>query len=73
MMILETWLLIISFAFYNADDIMESDSFSINMDSRAVCEQSVNRFNKTMIENDVDTIGSISAACFDSSLIEKEV
>jgi len=73
MMILETWILIISFAFYNADDILESDSFSINMESRVVCEQRVDRFNKTVIENDVDTIGTISASCFDSSLIEKEV
>jgi len=73
MMILETWILIISFAFYNADDILESNSFSIDMESRAVCEQRVDRFNKTVIENDVDTIGSISASCFDSSLIEKEV
>jgi len=73
MMILETWILIISFAFYNADDILESDSFSIDMESRVVCEQRVDKFNKTAIENDVDTIGTISASCFDSSLIEKEV
>jgi len=71
-MILETWILIISFAFHNADDVVESDSFSINMESRVVCEQSIDTFNIAKIENGVDVIGSISAECFNSSLIEKE-
>ena len=71
MMVLETWILIVSFAFYNANDIMQSGSFSIDMDSRAMCERSVDTFNEVKIEIG-DKKFSSSASCFDSSSVEKE-
>ena len=36
---MEAWVLIIAFAFYNADEKMESGSFTIDMPSKEICEQ----------------------------------
>jgi hypothetical protein len=65
-------VLIIAFAFYNADHIMESGSFSIHMASKQECEARVNTFEDVKFSFG-DRSFETSASCHDVNIEEKEI
>ena len=69
---MEAWVLIIAFAFYNADNVMESGSISIDMPSWTVCEQRAAQFEEVKLRVG-DKGFSTSATCFNANKEEKEV
>ena len=69
---MEAWVLIIAFAFYNADEKMESGSFTIDMPSQEVCEQRVATFENVKISFG-DKAFESSASCYDINIEEKEI
>jgi len=69
---MEAWVLIIAFAFYNADEKMESGSFTIDMPSYEVCEQRVATFEEVKISFG-DRSFTSSASCFNVNIEEKEI
>lgn len=69
---MEAWVLIIAFAFYNADEKMEAGSFSIDMPSYEACEQRVAKFEEVNISFG-DRAFTSSASCFNSNKEEKEI
>ena len=69
---MEAWVLIIAFAFYNADEKMESGSFTIDMPSQEVCEQRVAQFEDVKFSFG-DRAFESSASCFNVNIEEKEI
>ena len=47
---MEAWVLIIAFAFYNADEKMESGSFTIDMPSYKACEERAAQFEEVKLQ-----------------------
>ena len=69
---MEAWVLIIAFAFYNADEKMESGSFSIDMPSWQACEKRAAQFEEVKM-NFGDKAFTSSASCFNANKVEKEI
>ena len=69
---MEAWVLIIAFAFYNADQKMESGSFSIDMPSWQACEKRAAQFQEVKM-NFGDKAFTSSASCFNANKVEKEI
>ena len=69
---MEAWVLIIAFAFHNADEKMESGSFTIDMPSQEVCEQRVAQFEDVKFSFG-DRAFESSASCHDVNIEEKEI
>ena len=69
---MEAWVLIIAFGFYNADEKMESGSFTIDMPSQEVCEQRVAQFEDVKFSFGNKAFSS-SASCFNANKEEKEI
>jgi len=69
---MEVWVLIIAFAFHNADEVMESGSFTIDMPSKEICEQRVQTFEDVKVSFG-DKAFTSSASCFDTNTEETEI
>ena len=69
---MEAWVLIIAFAFHNADEKMESGSFSIDMPSKEICEQRVQTFEDVKFSFG-DRAFTSSASCYNVNIEEKEI
>ena len=73
---MEAWVLIIAFAFYNADEKMESGSvkykFTIDMPSKEICEQRVQTFEDVKFSFG-DKAFTSSASCHNVNIDEKEI
>ena len=69
---MEAWVLIIAFAFYNADEKMESGSFTIDMPSYKVCEERAAQFEEVKLSFG-DKAFTSSASCFNANNDEKEI
>ena len=69
---MEVWVLIIAFAFYNADEKMESGSFTIDMPSKEICEQRVQTFEDVKFSFG-DKAFTSSASCHNVNIDEKEI
>ena len=69
---MEVWVLIIAFAFHNADEKMESGSFTIDMPSKEICEQRVQTFEDVKISFG-DKAFTSSASCHNVNIDEKEI
>jgi|TARA_R110000744_G_scaffold127964_1_gene234939 hypothetical protein len=69
---MEAWVLIIAFAFFNADEKLESGSFSISMASKHECEERVKTFENVKFSFG-DKSFSSSASCFDSNSEEVDI
>ena len=69
---MEAWVLIIAFAFYNADEKMESGSFTIDMPSWQACEKRAAQFQEVKM-NFGDKAFTSSASCFNANKVEKEI
>ena len=69
---MEAWVLIIAFAFYNADEKMESGSFTIDMPSKEICEQRVQTFEDVKFSFG-DKAFTSSALCHNVNIDEKEI
>ena len=69
---MEAWVLIIAFAFYNADQEMESGSITIDMPSWQACEKRAAQFQEVKM-NFGDKAFTSSASCFNANKVEKEI
>ncbi len=69
---MEAWVLIIAFAFYNADQEMESGSITIDMPSWKACEKRAAQFEEVKM-NFGDKAFTSSASCFNANKVEKEI
>tara|TARA_R100001377_G_scaffold46396_2_gene26622 strand:- start:843 stop:1052 length:210 start_codon:yes stop_codon:yes gene_type:complete len=69
---MEVWVLIIAFAFYNADDIMESGSMSIDMANKQECEKRLETFEDVKFSFG-DKSFSTSATCHDVNSKEIDI
>jgi hypothetical protein len=69
---MEAWVLIIAFAFYNADEKMESGSFTIDMPSQKVCEERASQFEEVKFSFG-DRAFESSATCFNANKEEAEI
>ena len=69
---MEAWVLILAFAFFNADEKMESGSFSIPMASKQECEQRVKTFEDIKFSFG-DKSFSSSASCVDTNSKEIDI
>ena len=67
---MEVWVLII--AFHNADEVMESGSFTIDMPSKEICEQRVQTFEDVKVSFG-DKAFTSSASCVNTNTEETEI
>ena len=69
---MEVWVLIIAFAFDNADEVMESGALTRDMLSYEVCEQRVATFEDVKVSFG-DKAFTSSASCFNTNTEETEI
>jgi len=69
---MEAWVLIIAFAFFNADEKLDSGSFSIDMASKQECDERVAVFKDVKFSFG-DKSFSSSAHCFDTNSKEIDI